>query len=221
MAGYTTPTVSASMTAAGTGNGYVTVADNSRFVVGAEAWLAHLGVNTNVIITELLGSSQIGVKPKPGVLNAISGVAGAPATYASYGRMDASSYVVGDTITMPAQFIADAVAPIPPNVALLADTTSAVATLGDTGILDVTNYSSLVIMVTISGGTEGAFTMYLVDDSGLSIQAGAVATPAANTEKAWGLGAANGINGPVPRRVRFTSAAIVAQTTRILVYGRK
>jgi hypothetical protein len=107
------------------------------------------------------------------------------------------------------------------DYALLYDNTSAVNTLNDTGTLDVSIYSSLAIMVIPSGGTETAFTLFWVDDNGVSIQAGAVATPAANAQKSWGLGATNGINGPIPKRVRLTSGAIAAQTTRMLVYGRK
>jgi hypothetical protein len=221
MAGYQTPAVTATMNASGTVSGNISVPDNSRFLVGAEAWLNHAGTITNVIIADLTGTNLIGCKLKPGSINPFTGVPSSAAGYVSYGRTDLSSYVSGDTITMPAQFVVDAVAPSIPATALVADSTSGVGALNDTGIIDVSNYSSLAIMVTLSGGTEAAFTMYWADDAGTLIQAGAIATPTANTQKSWGLGAANGINGPVPRRVRFTSALVAAQTTRILVYGRK
>jgi hypothetical protein len=218
MAGFQTPVVQATMNAAGTANGYISVPDNSRFVVGADAWLKRAGGTFAIVITELSGTNLIGCRLDPGsIIDQTAGNYPGP----NYGRSDLSAFASGDTITMPAQFVADATAPVIPPVALLADITSASATLNDTGIIDVSSYTALAIMVVPSGGTETAFNMYWVDDAGNFILAGTIATPTASAQKSWGLGVVNGINGPLPRRVRFTSGSIAAQTTRILVYGDK
>jgi hypothetical protein len=218
MAGYQTPMAQATLNAAGTANGYISVPDNSKFIPGAEAWISHAGAATDVIITDLVGTNQVGLRVKPGsIIDATTLVSGP-----NYGRSNLSTFAAGDVITMPAQFVADAVAPAIPTVALLYDTTSGVNTLLDTGIIDVSNFSELSIVPVYSAATQGTLVMFIADDAGTFLQVSTAAT-VANTSVGWGPGCTGtgSLGTPVPRRVRFTLSGVAAETGRLLVYGRK
>ena len=101
MAGKDVGAASAALTADGTADGYITVADNTPFYKGADCFLAKAGSQVEVIITEIAAAGKIGLQLKRayGVLNS-----------PNYGRSDMSAYTLaaGWSIFQPSQFIYNA-----------------------------------------------------------------------------------------------------------------
>jgi hypothetical protein len=111
------------------------------------------------------------------------------------------------------------------------DVTSAVATAQDTGILDVTPWRYLNILYI--AGAAGNLNGFPVDDTGANILVGtqgALFAQFVGTFLLCGIGpgciapagqAGGTLQFPLPRRVRFNAAAIVGQTTRLRIEGRR
>lgn len=89
-------TAFATMTAPGSTDGYITVADNSPFFPGAEVWLINSAatLRQRAIITDLQDLDRIGVRFWPET---------APIVPIYYGRSDCSAFGVGDKICQDAQ----------------------------------------------------------------------------------------------------------------------
>lgn len=105
----------------------------------------------------------------------------------------------------------------------LYDTTSASGAGLDTGTLEVALYDALLVIFQPSGGTPGAGTASVIVD-GTAVQ---IATHTPTTTEVlfnWHPSAAAGdpqIAALVPQQVKFTAAAIVAQTVRLIIYGMR
>jgi hypothetical protein len=99
------------------------------------------------------------------------------------------------------------------------DATSGVNTALDTGILDLSQWRTLLVILQSSGGVP-AFVGNIIDDAGVNfVQAFNLA---ANATIGWGAGFVNNsVLLPLSRRARFTSSAIVGQTSRIRIEGRR
>lgn len=88
------PSAHAPLTANGGSNGYVTVADNTLFPVGAKVWLSSNAIaGVNCIVTNVIGTTQVGLRfvvPVPG-----------------YGQNNCSAYLVANNavLDMDAQLV--------------------------------------------------------------------------------------------------------------------
>lgn len=113
-----------------------------------------------------------------------------------------------------------------PVSAVLYDTTSGTNSALDTGTLDVSGWSSVSYFFTFNGGAP-SFSIQEVDDAGTSTANIITSTAAlmggfgsSTLGGTAGLAAATAFLNP-PRRLRFQSAAIAAQTSRMRVQGRR
>lgn len=113
-----------------------------------------------------------------------------------------------------------------PVSAVLYDTTSGTNTALDTGTLDASGWASISYFFSMNGGVP-AFSIQEVDDAGTSTANIITATAAlmggfgsATLGGTAGLAAATAFLNP-PKRLRFQSAAIAAQTSRIRVQARR
>jgi hypothetical protein len=113
-----------------------------------------------------------------------------------------------------------------PVAAVLYDTTSGTNSALDTGTLDASGWASVSYFFTMNGGVP-SFTIQEVDDAGASTASIITSTAAlmggfgsSTLGGTAGLAAATAFLNP-PRRLRFQSAAIAAQTSRIRVQGRR
>lgn len=113
-----------------------------------------------------------------------------------------------------------------PVMGVLYDTTSGTNTALDTGTLDVSGWSQLTYFFTMNGGAP-AFSIQEVDDAGTSTAN--IITSTAALMGGFGdsvLGGTTGLAAGTaflqpPKRIRFQSAAIAAQTSRIRVQARR
>ena len=108
-----------------------------------------------------------------------------------------------------------------PVVAVLYEVTSAVNTVNNTGILDVSGWASLgIYALTPAGGSGNGFTG---DDAGADIVGVWTAGAAYNAYSGWGPGAAGAqaISAQLTRRVRFTLAPVAALTSRLRIEARR
>jgi len=112
-------------------------------------------------------------------------------------------------------------------VAVLVDFTTAVATAGDSGTVDTADWSQLLADF-ISNGGAPAYSAKEVDETGTSLAN--LNTSAADFTASYGAGCTvGGVAGLVaapaqimlPRRMRFQSAAIAAQTSRLRLTARR
>jgi hypothetical protein len=114
-----------------------------------------------------------------------------------------------------------------PVTAVLNDQVTATNTALDTGTLDTSGWSIVLHDFTMNGGTP-AFSIQEVDDAGTTL-ANLVTSAVAFT---GGIGPGVTIGGtaglvpatasiPLPRRMRYQSAAIVGQTSRIRLVARR
>lgn len=126
------------------------------------------------------------------------------------------------SLTGGAQFI-----PGVPVMAVLYDVTSGVNLPLDTGTVDLSGWAAASHWFSMNGGAP-SFSMQLVDDAGVS--SGNLVTSAAGLMGGFGLGGViGGTTGIVagtsqlqpPRRMRYQSAAIAAQTSRIRLEARR
>jgi hypothetical protein len=121
-------------------------------------------------------------------------------------------------------------APYVPEVPVLAtlyDVTSGTNTALDTGTLEVGGWWALSYLFTMNGGAP-AFSIQEVDDAGTSTAS--IITSAAALMGGFGLGTTLGGTAGLaaatsqlqpPRRIRFQSGAIAAQTSRIRLQARR
>lgn len=95
------PAASQAFTANGDGDGYVDVSSNAGFYVGAIAYIARNNLQERVIITELVGTTQVGVR-KIGDDNKQQG-----AIQRYGGRSDLTGYTtaLSSRLEMPAQLV--------------------------------------------------------------------------------------------------------------------
>jgi hypothetical protein len=114
------------------------------------------------------------------------------------------------------------------TVEVLYDTTSGSGAALDTAAIPVAGFESLFGYYFANGGTPTACQAYIEDPKapGTYLAIGAAATPGAVTSQlfCWGdivTGGTGTITAPVPRSVRFTIGAIVAQTVRFILMGVK
>lgn len=133
----------------------------------------------------------------------------------------------GGAVTTVAMLGGVPYAPEVPITAVLYDTTSGTNVALDTGTLDVSGWWALSYLFTMSGGAP-AFSIQEVDDAGTST-ANIISSTAA-LMGGFGLGTTLGGTAGLaaatsqlqpPRRIRFQSAAIAAQTSRIRVQARR
>lgn len=88
-----TPAAHAALTADGGSNGYVQVANNALFPVGAKVWLSSSTVTgVNCIVTDLVGTTQVGLRFIPTFAKA--GIAPA------YGKSNCSAYLVANSAAL-------------------------------------------------------------------------------------------------------------------------
>jgi hypothetical protein len=106
MAGRDVPAASAALTVDGSADGYVTVADNTVFFKGAQAFLSDGNTAaTEAVITEIGAAGKVGLRivtrqaPDD---NSPGGLRGP-----NYGRSDLTAFTVAQSakLTMPSQFI--------------------------------------------------------------------------------------------------------------------
>lgn len=111
--------------------------------------------------------------------------------------------------------------------AVLYDVTSGTAAALDTGTLDLSGWNSASHWFSMSSGTPG-FNMQLVDDAGTS--SANLVTSTTGFMGGFGLGGVIGGTAGIvaatsqlqpPRRMRYQSAAIASQTSRIRVEARR
>lgn len=100
MASEEVPAAGAALTGDGDATGYVTVADNSPFYPGAEAWLSNATLNQRVIITDLNGTTKIGVRFVADVVSNSSAL-----MYGSRSSATAFTVASGSRINMPQQLV--------------------------------------------------------------------------------------------------------------------
>lgn len=114
-----------------------------------------------------------------------------------------------------------------PVVATIYDQTSGTNAALDSGTLEVTGWSQLYYHFTMNGGVP-AFSLQEVDEAGTTLASLITATAAFS----GGIGPGVTVGGtaglvaatasiPIPRRMRFQSAAIAAQTSRIRLEARR
>lgn len=118
-------------------------------------------------------------------------------------------------------------------VATLFDVTPAVGAAVDTGPMDLSGWSSLSSYARYDGATSGAFNPVEVDDAGVNISGigytsiGVTTTPlianwGANVFAPTAMGGGNYVGlGTHAKRMRFSLAAVAAQTGRIRIQARR
>lgn len=109
--------ITANFSADGSVAGYITVASNTGFAVGAIAYVTQTGAAdpTEVIITELVSTNQIGVRKTQGALVALNTIPSTQVTGSprQVGRSDMSAFTLANAakITQPNQSLYGSVAP--------------------------------------------------------------------------------------------------------------
>ena len=95
------PESTQAFTANGDGTGYVTMTTNAGFYVGAIAYLYRTTKQERVIITELVGTTQVGVR----IIAPDNEQQGSLQVYG--GRSDLTGYttVLGSKLSMPSQLV--------------------------------------------------------------------------------------------------------------------
>lgn len=97
MASIPVPEAFAVLTAAGGADGYATVASNTGYYPGCDAWLYDTvsGLSKHCMITDLVGSTKVGLRIIPD-----SGSGAGP----SYGRSSLTAFpITTSSLSMPAQ----------------------------------------------------------------------------------------------------------------------
>lgn len=102
MAGIYAKAITVALTAGGSADGFITVADNTGVYVGTNGYIAHAGVAVAVTVTELVGTTKIGLRLTPGSIQDATTQVPGP----DYGRTNLTTFLTGDVLTIPAQFAA-------------------------------------------------------------------------------------------------------------------
>lgn len=97
------PEASAAVTVNGTSTGYITVASDTPFYVGAECWLKNNAGSQRCVIVDLPGSGLIGLRFL--AEENLQGARQFPAP--NYGRSNCSAYTVATSskLWMPSQWV--------------------------------------------------------------------------------------------------------------------
>lgn len=100
----------------------------------------------------------------------------------------------------------------------------AVASLGavvDTGVLDVEEFHTLGVIVTVTGGASGLVSCYYIDEAGNAVlyQTGNAIPIGSLLTFSIGREAGGGAYFPVPRRWRFSAVSNAAGAVQLDIFG--
>ena len=94
----------------------------------------------------------------------------------------------------------------------------------DTGIIDMSDYTSALIVLLAPIAGKSVWEIDMVDNSGTSIPVISGYTPGMASINGWGDGAsgtpAQAIPGPLPTKIRITCPGIPTETPRVLIQAR-
>lgn len=95
----------------------------------------------------------------------------------------------------------------------------------DTGILDVSGYSTVYVAIANGGSVvSGSCAVFVIRDDGSALQQGSsftVTNGSASSAGSWGQGVtANSSTLPLPRRIKYTCAGLTNADLRITIHAR-